>query len=213
MTEAEKRQIVNLVLQALKTNSLSINQLTSVDNLPDDAYIEISGGRKISSEILRKMVESCLPGIDVVSSFGNRADAVICQDFFTKQVERRVVGIIDVSKLSTLNSSESIGLYHVLNDGHPFAELIVSSDILGHTVVQFLLGNYIQNKDGIMFAKDGEISIMSRIYNISAELSIPCGTWGEWKRYGQKYEFLSEEQYEALKQKDKEVFYYTYEEE
>ena len=47
MTETEKLQIVSLVLQALKTNSFTIEQLTAVKALSDDMYVEISGGRKI----------------------------------------------------------------------------------------------------------------------------------------------------------------------
>lgn len=212
MTESEKRQIVNLVLQALKTNSLSINQLTDVDSLPDDAYIEISGGRKISSTTLINMFESCLPGIDVLCSFGNRVDAVICQDFFTKQVNGRVINNIDIFQLNSLNSIKSVGAYHVLQDEQPFAELVVSSGSSGHTIVQFLFGNFIENEKGSLSAKDGEASIMYRIYNISANLSISRGTWGKWKRYGQKYEILSEEEYDALSSPDSETFYYTFEE-
>ena len=212
MTDGELTTIVNRVLSALKTNSLAIEQLTNVDHLPDDAYIELSGGRKISSDTLRIMIESFLPGIDVLSSFGNRVDAVVCQDFFTKQVKERVIDRIDISKLNTLKSSESVGIYHVFKDTMKFAELIVSSDLLGRTITQFLFGNYIL-KDGVLSAKDGEMTIMSRIYNISAELSMPHGTWGEWKRYGQKYEFLSEEDYDALSSPDPDTFYYTYEKE
>lgn len=213
MTDIEKQEIINLVLKSLKTNSLSIEQLIDVDELPDDAYIEISGGRKVSSDALKKMVESFLPGIDVVCSFGNHIDAVICQDFFTKQVKGRVIKSIDISQLDTLTSTEAVGLYHVFKDENLFAELIVSSDLLGHTILQYLLGGYIANEEGGLSAKDGEVSIMSRIYNISANLSIPRGTWGRWKRYGQKYELLSEAEYETLPLLDKETFYYTYEEE
>ena len=45
MTETEKLQIVSLVLQALKTNSFTIEQLTAVKALSDDMYVEISGGQ------------------------------------------------------------------------------------------------------------------------------------------------------------------------
>ena len=47
MTEIEKQEIVSLVLQALRTNSFTIEQLTAVKSLSDDMYVEISGGRKI----------------------------------------------------------------------------------------------------------------------------------------------------------------------
>lgn len=88
MTETEKQQIISLVLQALKTNSLTIEQLTSITELPDDAYIEVSGGCKISCGDLKKVFQSYLPGVDIVCSYGDRVDAVICQAFFTKEVKR-----------------------------------------------------------------------------------------------------------------------------
>ena len=87
MTDFEKQEIVNLVLKALKTNSLSIEQLTSIKELPDDGYFEISGGCKISCRDLKQVFKSFLPGIDLVGSFGNRIDAVITQAFFTKKVQ------------------------------------------------------------------------------------------------------------------------------
>lgn len=46
MTETEKQQIISLVLQALKTNSLTIEQLTDTTELSKDMYVEVSGGRK-----------------------------------------------------------------------------------------------------------------------------------------------------------------------
>ncbi len=45
MTETKKLQIVSLVLQALKTNSFTIEQLTAVKALSDDMF-EISGAEK-----------------------------------------------------------------------------------------------------------------------------------------------------------------------
>ena len=39
MTETEKQQIISLVLQALKTNSLTIEQLTDTTELSKDMYV------------------------------------------------------------------------------------------------------------------------------------------------------------------------------
>lgn len=89
MTETEKQQIVSIVLQSLKTNSLTIEQLTSIDELPDDAYIEISGGCKISCRYLKELFQSYLPG-----SYGDRVDAVICQSFFTKELKKCIQPIL-----------------------------------------------------------------------------------------------------------------------
>lgn len=50
MTELEKQQIVSLVLQSLKTNSLTIEQLTELSDIEKDMFLEVSGGCKISLE-------------------------------------------------------------------------------------------------------------------------------------------------------------------
>ncbi|HJG13295.1 MAG TPA: hypothetical protein K8V07_15385 [Bacteroides xylanisolvens] len=94
MTETEKQQIVSIVLQSLKTNSLTIEQLTSIDELPDDAYIEISGGCKISCRYLKELFQSYLPGVDILCSYGDRVDAVICQSFFTKELKKCIQPIL-----------------------------------------------------------------------------------------------------------------------
>ena len=39
MTETEKQQIISLVLQALKTNSLTIEQLTDTTELSKDIFV------------------------------------------------------------------------------------------------------------------------------------------------------------------------------
>ena len=43
MTETEKQQIISLVLQALKTNSLTIEQLTDTTELSKDCLLYTSG--------------------------------------------------------------------------------------------------------------------------------------------------------------------------
>lgn len=48
MTNEEKQEIVNAVLAALRTNSKTITQLTTVNSMSDGDYIELSGGRKAS---------------------------------------------------------------------------------------------------------------------------------------------------------------------
>ncbi len=58
MTEEEKQSIINEILSAIRTNSLTIDDLTQLDTMPSDAYIEISGGRRISCEILKQAVAS-----------------------------------------------------------------------------------------------------------------------------------------------------------
>lgn len=57
MTESEKQEIVSLVLAALKTNSFTIEQLTAIHELPEDAYLELSGGKKIACSDFVKVIE------------------------------------------------------------------------------------------------------------------------------------------------------------
>ena len=62
MTESEKQQIISLVLQALKTNSLTIEQLTDTTELSKDMYVEVSGGRKISIDLLSSTIAKMVNG-------------------------------------------------------------------------------------------------------------------------------------------------------
>ena len=62
MTETEKQQIISLVLQALKTNSLTIEQLTDTTELSKDMYVEVSGGRKISIDLLSSTIAKMVNG-------------------------------------------------------------------------------------------------------------------------------------------------------
>ena len=54
MTGEEKQEIVSNVIQALKTNSATIDQLTEVSRYEADDYLELNRGRKISVETLAK---------------------------------------------------------------------------------------------------------------------------------------------------------------
>ena len=62
MTESEKQQIVSLVLQSLKTNSLTIEQLTDTTELVRDMYVEVSGSRKVSIELLVNSIATMVNG-------------------------------------------------------------------------------------------------------------------------------------------------------
>ena len=54
MTGEEKQEIVSNVIQALKTNSATIDQLTEVSRYEADDYLELNRGRKISVDTLAK---------------------------------------------------------------------------------------------------------------------------------------------------------------
>ena len=58
MTNEEKQEIISSVIQSLKTNSATIDQLNEVESYSDDDYIELNRGRKISAKNLAKNVSS-----------------------------------------------------------------------------------------------------------------------------------------------------------
>ena len=52
MTNEEKQEIINAVLAAIRTNSQTIDQLTSVSEMSDTDFLELNGGRKVSYGVL-----------------------------------------------------------------------------------------------------------------------------------------------------------------
>ena len=56
MTEQELQTIVNEVLSAIRTNSRTIGQLTSVTSLADGDYFEVAGGKKVAYSVLRDLI-------------------------------------------------------------------------------------------------------------------------------------------------------------
>lgn len=75
MTEEEIQEIVDLVLQALATNSKTIEQLTNTLSAGDSDYFELSGGRKISFTKLAELVNAAA----IVQETGQAVDKVISQ--------------------------------------------------------------------------------------------------------------------------------------
>lgn len=55
MTESEKQQIINEVLDSLKVNSLTIEQLVEVASFSSDDCVELTGGRRISLAMLKEL--------------------------------------------------------------------------------------------------------------------------------------------------------------
>ena len=60
MTAEEKQEIVSEVLSAIRTNSAQILDLTEVQDIPSGGYIELSGGKRISAELLLSLIQSAI---------------------------------------------------------------------------------------------------------------------------------------------------------
>ena len=75
MTSTEKQEIIDAVIAGLRTNSVQITDLTEVSSAPSDAYIELSGGRRILVSNLVTAVVAQLEGGNVSSTM--LADACV----------------------------------------------------------------------------------------------------------------------------------------
>ena len=109
MTESEKQQIISLVLQALKTNSLTIEQLTDTTELSKDMYVEVSGGRKISIDLLSSTIAKMVNGdFDALVENVNK----IAKDLSDGDAEllKRITGVSDKSNPLT-DPFKSIGSF------------------------------------------------------------------------------------------------------
>lgn len=60
MTNEELQSIISAVLSAIRTSSALITDLTEVTTLPGDAYLELSGGRRIKSTTLRSILQTAI---------------------------------------------------------------------------------------------------------------------------------------------------------
>lgn len=94
MTPTEKQEIVSAVLDAIKTMSTSIPQMTAVTSVPSGAYVELNGARKIALDtIINAAVQRALAAADIaglnqritslsdrverdIRSLGNAVDAI-----------------------------------------------------------------------------------------------------------------------------------------
>ena len=75
MTSTEKQEFIDAVIAGLRTNSVQITDLTEVSSAPSDAYIELSGGRRILVSNLVTAVVAQLEGGNVSSTM--LADACV----------------------------------------------------------------------------------------------------------------------------------------
>lgn len=58
LTQEELQSVVSAVLSAIRTNSLTIDQLTTATDISDTDNIEIGGGKKVSFAVLKSKIAS-----------------------------------------------------------------------------------------------------------------------------------------------------------
>ena len=73
MTNEEKQEIIEAVLEALQTNSKSISQLTAATEMLDGDLIEIAGGKRISfANLIRNVMAGGVVN-DLTTGGGDKA--------------------------------------------------------------------------------------------------------------------------------------------
>lgn len=126
MTESEKQQIISLVLRALKTNSLTIEQLTDTTELSKDMYVEVSGGRKISIDLLSSTIAKMVDGdFDALVKNVNK----IAKDLSDGDSEllKRITGVSDKSSPLT-DPFKSIGTFATIGSFKDKLKTMYSGD-------------------------------------------------------------------------------------
>ena len=95
-------------------------------------------------------------------------------------------GAIDISAgfavLDTYNAFARCGIYRLkVNDAVVSGYLLVTSDNMGHTIDQWLVGNYVIGTDGSVSGShnDGMYSVCCRSYGLFSSV-VPAGQWTAW---------------------------------
>lgn len=152
----------------------------------------------------------------IVGAFGDSSESIVNQEFFTKQVQNRVLGQIELNELDSLKSMELIGIYKVFQDNAPVAFLMVTGDSQGNTITQYLFGNYTVSSNGsLVQSEKGFPVLFLRVYNIKSTTlkEVSRTKWGRWINFKDSFlKVLSEDAYEAMQNRDDSIFYFTYEE-
>lgn len=103
MTPEEIQEIVDLVLQAIRTNSKTIEQLTEAFSVGNADYFELSGGRKISFATLAEFIET-QGGLITTEQIADGA-VTEAKTSFIKVVSDNMLNKADVLEGKLINSS------------------------------------------------------------------------------------------------------------
>ena len=80
MTAEERQQIVADVLSAIRTNSALITDLTEVQTIPESSYIELSNGKRIAADTLKRIMQDAIVEDAVTPALGSERSARIAAD-------------------------------------------------------------------------------------------------------------------------------------
>lgn len=99
MTQAEKTEVANYVLQAIQSNSSTIAGLTTTTTLVAGDYFELNGGKKISYSKLRDLLRTYISTKvieDVTTAINGKVDEVEGKGLSTNDLTDDMVDLLDL---------------------------------------------------------------------------------------------------------------------
>lgn len=169
MTNEEKQEIVAAVLSAIRTNSVRITDLTEVQETNAGSYIEISGGKRISADNLKAIIQDTIIAASV-TPLAARVDTL--QNSLTEETTARgnadqalqndVIELLD----KMFSDFSSTG-----ND----TQIILTIDLNGGRAVYVVIGAVTPAKAGLMTpvmlaALNGAVSDILQLAQQESEL-------------------------------------------
>lgn len=107
ITADERLQIVNQVLSAIRTNSLTIDQLTPVLQLSDTDKMEINGGKSATFEILKKYI-GALSEEDVKTLINQFIEQTVSGSSVKVPSSKAVKEVMSVAEGAQSNSTDAL---------------------------------------------------------------------------------------------------------
>lgn len=202
MTEEEKQSIISEILSAIRTNSLTIDDLTQLDTMPSDAYIEISGGRRISCETLKQAVASLFDddihklyiGISNIDKSLN--DEAQRAEEAETELEKRLMGTSTNSNSNTdpyqyfgnldcdeLNNKLDTLTYNTKLVGKGYGYFRAKVNYRDVEIKNILLSSslniIVQVVKGMFVVADNKLVLSDNTFSILMRKCV-SGTWGNW---------------------------------
>lgn len=128
---------------------------------------------------------------NILDELGNSYDAVISQAGLTLILKNIVnnASNVKLSELDNFHKRNDAGWYAICFGKAAIGHMLITSDPMGHTVNQWVFGNFTTNGNNISSThEDGRHSILVRSYYLgNGSGTLQKNTWTKWKYYQQEF--------------------------
>lgn len=189
----EQQIVFDAVMQALRVHAVKIEDLTPVSDVPTGAYVELSGGRRISAGRLASVIgstilsDSVLPLINGEAQSRVEADNALsgritaettARENAISNISQVACGYAPKSRLDTLNGLSHLGLWRIGNS----PSMTSSQSNYGNVLVYADYGNYVhQMYFGSLDPNTWTTPESGKKHNIYGR-SYYNNAWSEWER-------------------------------